>query len=115
MRNYRDLRVASVIRKELSILLLREVDFEGAIVTITEVSIDEGFAWADVFVSVLPTGREADTLRTLKRATPHLHHLLNRKLNIRPMPRIRFKFDRGPEHAAKIEKILLEDNNRKTA
>jgi len=112
MRQYRDLRVANVIRDELSLLLLREVELEGAIATITEVKIDEGFAWADIFVSILPEDREVDVLHKLEHATSHLHHLLNKKMNIRPMPRIRFKLDEGLKHAAEIEKILLKENNK---
>jgi ribosome-binding factor A len=32
-------------------------------------------------------------------------------MNIRPMPRILFAPDRGNENAAKVEKLLEEENN----
>lgn len=109
MRTHRELRVASVIREELAKLLLTEVDTTGALATVTEVIVDEKMVWADVLVSVLPASRAPDVMRTLERALGHLQHLLNKKLGIRPMPRLRVKLDHGLENAAKIEKTLLEE------
>jgi ribosome-binding factor A len=40
----------------------------------------------------------------------NLQHLLNKKMNIRPMPRISFEIDGGLENAAKVEKALLCEN-----
>jgi ribosome-binding factor A len=109
MKTHRPLRVAEVIRDELAKLILREVEFEGAIVTITEAKVMNSMDWADIFVSVLPSERANDALHKLYDATNYLHHLLNKKMNIRPMPRIRFKLDHGPEKAAAIEKVFLEE------
>jgi ribosome-binding factor A len=115
MRTHRPLRMGSVIREELGKLFLREVNFGGAIVTITEVIVDANYAWADVSLSVLPAASEAAVLRRLAGATGHLHHLLNKKMNIRPMPMLRFKIDRGVENAARVEKLLADDDNKETA
>ncbi len=112
MKTHRGLRVSSVMREELGKLFLRELDFGQAIVTITDIEIDSKMIWADVFVSVIPGNKADDVLQTLRRSTSHLHHLLNRKLNIRPMPGIRFRLDHGLENAARIEKDLMEDNNK---
>ncbi len=107
--NYRPLRVANLIRDELTKLILREVEFEGALVTVTEVNIDKKLEAAVVRVSVLPSPKAADALKTLQSRTGALQHLLSRKLNIKPMPRIRFELDHGPEKAAGVEKILLDE------
>jgi ribosome-binding factor A len=110
MKTHRPLRVGSVIREELAKILLKEVDFPlGAIVTITDVVVDSRMDWSDILVSVIPGEKADEALKVLHRATGHLHHVLIRKMNIRPMPRIRFKLDPGPEKAAIVEKILLEE------
>ena len=114
MKTHRGLRVASVIREELAKLLLTEVDFDAAIPTITEVVVDDKMVWADVLVSVIPSPQGDEVMRKLEHAAGHLQHLLNKKLGIRPMPRIRFKLDHGLEKAAMVEKILLKDNNKET-
>ncbi len=107
--NYRPLRVANLIRDELTKLILREVEFDGALVTVTDISIDKKLEAARVRVSVLPSPKAAAALKTLQAKTGELQHLLSRKLNIKPMPRIRFELDPGPEKAANVEKILLDE------
>jgi ribosome-binding factor A len=111
MRSFRSDRVSNVIREELGNLMLREMEFSGALATITSVDVDKKLERATVNVSVLPASREEDVLAALVKAAGHLQHLLNVKMNIRPMPRIVFMADRGLENAAKVEKLLEEDNN----
>ncbi len=106
---FRPARVSSLIREELSTLFVKELEFEGALVTITEVKVDKKLEYAEVRVSVLPIEKEEETLKILKGARSTLQHLLLKKINIKPMPHIGFKIDRGPENAARVEKRLLED------
>ena len=109
MRFFRADRVSSVIREELGKLLTRELEFPGAIVTITEVEADKKLDRAAGYVSVFPSEKAPEIMRILGEATPRLQHLLLRKMNIKPMPRIEFRHDIGPERAAGVEKALLED------
>ena len=111
MKNYRPERVGHVIREELSKLIVKEFEFDGALATVTEVEADKKLDRANVFVSVWPAERAADVLKILSGARNRLQRLLLRKMNIRPMPQIHFSLDRGPEHAAKVEKVLLEEDN----
>jgi ribosome-binding factor A len=115
MKTHRPLRVAGVIRDETAKLLARDYEFGGAVVTVTEATVEPSFAWADIFVSVIPSEQADAVLQELTRHAGDIHHYLNRKMNIRPMPRIRFQIDHGPEKAATIEKILLDDNNKDVA
>jgi ribosome-binding factor A len=108
--NYRPQRVAELIRQELGMLLLREVEFADALVTITDVTVSKKLDRAEVFVSVLPSERGASAVSQLAHRAGELQHMLLKKLNIRPLPRIAFVLDHGLEEAAKVEKLLLEDN-----
>jgi ribosome-binding factor A len=38
--------------------------------------------------------------------------LLNKKLKVRPVPKIIFKFDKNPEGAAEIEKLIKETKEK---
>lgn len=102
-------RVSSVIREELAKLIMRELEFAGAIVTITEVEADKKLSHAFVYVSVFPSENVPEVMKILYGATPHLQHLLLRKMNIKPMPHIEFRHDVGIERAAAVEKALLEE------
>ena len=113
MRFYRADRVSKVIREELGKIIIREMEFGGALPTITTVEVDKKLEHAEVNVSVIPSVAGNDVLSALAKNAGTLQHLLNRKMNIRPMPRIMFALDRGLENAAKVEKILEEDDTIK--
>ena len=108
MRFFRSDRVSKVIREELSKIIIREFEFGGALATITSVDVDKKLEHASVNVSVLPSAQSERVLADLERSAGHLQHLLNQKMNIRPMPRISFVPDHGIENAAKVEKLLEE-------
>ena len=100
-------RVESLIREQLDKLILKELEFPGALVTVTSVDIQKDLDYATVNVSVIPNAKEAEVLKDLVKNQKHLQHLLLRKINIKPMPEIRFKIDIGLERAAEVEKALL--------
>ena len=106
--NFRSERVGKLIREELSKMILREVELP-ALATITEVEVDKNLEGARVKVSVLPASGEKAVMATLTGHAGHFQHLLLKKINIKPMPRIVFVIDHGPENAAKVEKLLEQD------
>ncbi len=107
MRFFRSERVSKLIREELAKIILRELEFPDALVTITSVEVDKKLEHAKVNMSVIPSSEDEAALAVLVKATPHLQYLLMKKINIKPMPRIAFAIDRGPENAASVEKVLL--------
>lgn len=109
MKTHRPLRLGSLIREELGQFILRNMEFPGALVTITEVDVDGKIEHARVKVSVLPFTKSEEVLKVLKHSQGELQYKLNHKLNLRPMPRISFVLDAGPAHAAKIEGDILEN------
>jgi len=110
--NHRSLRVGELLRDEISIMIERDIEVPGALLTVTTVEVDKKLEHAKVGVSVLPTSKTEEVFRLLRAVQGKFQYLLMKKINIKPLPRIEFVIDRGPEHAADIEKILLkEDNN----
>ncbi|MFA5098629.1 MAG: 30S ribosome-binding factor RbfA [Candidatus Paceibacterota bacterium] len=108
--NYRPERVASLIREELSAIIIKNVEFPaGSLVTITDVNVDKKLEHAKVGISVLPSEGADKVLHILGKCAGHLQYLLMKRVNIKPLPRIVFEIDHGIEKLAKIEKILLDD------
>lgn len=101
-------RVESLIREELNKIILRELEFDGALITVTGVVAQKDLDYADIQISVLPTEKSKEVLTILDKNRSHLRHLLLKKIQIKPMPEIRFKLDIGLEKAAEIEKTFLE-------
>jgi len=108
MRFFRAQRVGKLIREQLALMIERELEFPGALVTITDVEVGKKLEHADVRVSVIPSERAPQAMEILQREAGHLQHQLLRKINIKPMPRIAFSLDHGPENAAQVEKALLK-------
>lgn len=107
--NRRSERVQSLIQEELGKIILRELEFPSALVTITSVDVDKKLERAKVKLSVLPPSEEKKILTVVGKAAGELQHLLMKKINIKPMPRIAFEIDHGLENAANIEKLLIDE------
>ncbi len=109
-------RVSNLIQEELSKIIVKELEFPSAgsgqvpaLVTLTGVSVSDNFEQAIIGFSVLPSDKSEEVLKILNKNLRHLQYLLMKKINIKPMPQIRFEIDHGLEKAADIEKLLLED------
>lgn len=107
--NYRRQRFANLIKEELSKIIVKEIEFFGCLVTITDVDVNEKLEAAIVYFSVIPSKDFEKAEKIFKKNSRHLQYLLMKKINVKPMPEIVFKPDHGQEKAAGIEKILLED------
>lgn len=109
---YRKERLSNIMEEELSKLIIRELEFDGALVTLTEVTLSEDADFADVKFSVIPSEKAKEVLKVLEQNAGHLQRLLIRKLCLRSIPYIRFEYDPGLEKAQTIEKILLEEGRK---
>lgn len=106
--NFRSLRVANLIHEELSKIIVREMEFPESLVTISSVEVDKKMERAIVNVSVIPDENFKRVMKALEKERPRLHHILFKKINIKPMPDIIFREDRGLERAAAVEKALIK-------
>lgn len=109
----RNERVSELIRKELGELIIRELEFDGAIMTIVGVEVTKKIDYARIHISVIPSDKATDVLHVLNSAKHRLQGDLLRKINIRPMPELSFIIDHGTEKAAEIEKIMIDNQFEK--
>lgn len=107
-------RLEVLLREIISGILVRELHFpEGALVTVTRAEISEDLFHADVFISVLGSvEQEKDVLGVLARSAGEIQHILNRKLRMRPVPRITFAIDQDEKRRERVEKLLSEGEGR---
>ncbi len=105
---YREERLAAQIRDELSRAILKEMEFPGALPTITEVELNQKRDVATVHVSVLPDEQADHVVGRLNGARGMLRHLLIKPIPIRLIPELVFKADRGLQNAAAVEAALLK-------
>lgn len=104
---YRDERITAQIRDELSRIALREMEFPGALVTFTQVELSAKRDSATVLVSVLPDEQAPKILKRLGGASRMLRHFLLKRLEIKVIPELIFKMDKGAKNAADVEAALM--------
>lgn len=110
MPTIRQRRVADRIRSELSELLLRETkDPRLKLVTITDVTIDREFEYAQVYVNAMgDEERRPQVMAALEHAKGYLRSQLGARVKLRRTPDLRFHWDPSLEHGERIAELLDE-------
>ncbi|MDA1168755.1 MAG: ribosome-binding factor A [bacterium] len=90
-------------------ILLKEADLpKDALVTISKVETTPNLRFSDIWLYIHPSAQAEEVLEQL---TPQMYDIqgsLNRSLQLRPLPRIRFRYDKGADYAHTINKKLDE-------
>lgn len=109
-------RVQELIKRELSELIVRELTFNGALVTVQEVDITPDLKHAHIFISVL--GRKGDenvVLSKLHENRKMLQSELSKRVILKYTPQLHFKFDEALERGTRVidllEKIDIPDED----
>lgn len=102
-------KVNSLLQEELSQIILKEVDFpKDVLVTITRIDTAPNLSNVKVYVSTIPDKEIDKVLDILNKIIYHIQQKLNKRLNMRPIPKIGFKKEVKTVEAAKVEEILEE-------
>ncbi|MFH1759411.1 MAG: 30S ribosome-binding factor RbfA [Patescibacteria group bacterium] len=107
MKTFRQERLNSLIQEELNKILIKELEFDGSLVTLTSVAVSKDLGFVTVGISVIPSEKAEGALKKLEKFKPRLQHLLYEKIKIHRSPKLIFKIDWGYEEAAKVEKSLM--------
>jgi len=103
----RILQVNQLIQRELSRILLREIEFpSGCLVTVTRVEVSPDLSEAKVYVSCLPEEKNAQVLKILENRVYDLQQELNKRLTMKKTPRIKFIQEKKTKEAGRIEELL---------
>ena len=91
---YRKERMESVLNKELSALVLEEIDFpDGALVTITNIEVSDDFSKAKIYFSVYPSQGKRDAEKALLSQRADLRWKIRRTMRVRSLPEFEFIFE----------------------
>ncbi|WP_232697174.1 30S ribosome-binding factor RbfA [Brevibacillus daliensis] len=108
MNKTRMSRVSEEIKKELSILLQREMkDPRIGFVTVTDVEVTSDLQQAKIFVSIFgDEAKREESLKGLQKAKGFLRTELGRRIKLRHVPELLFKVDASIDYGSKIDNIL---------
>jgi len=103
-------RLNEQLKREITALLRTEVrDPRVAAVTVTEVEAARDLSYARIHVTSLGAKeRREEILEGLRAATPYIRGELGRRLRVRRVPELDFRWDATLEHAQRIEQLIRE-------
>jgi ribosome-binding factor A len=105
---HRLLRVNELVKRELSAIIARQVNFESAIVSINDVDVTADLKSAHVFVSVLGSEGGSSVMNTLEAHRPALQAELGRHLVLKYTPHLVFHLDDSIKRGARVIEIMRE-------
>jgi ribosome-binding factor A len=104
---HRQLRVNELVKRELSGIIAREINFEGALVSINAVDVAPDLKSANVFVSTLGApGNGKSVIDKLEAHRPALQAALSRNVVLKYTPHLIFHLDESIKRGARVLEIL---------
>ena len=103
---HRQLRLNEVVKRELSAIIARQINFEGVLVSINSVDVTPDLKNAHVFVSILGAATGASVIDKLEAHRPLLQAELSRHVVLKYTPHLIFHIDDSIERGARVLEIL---------
>ncbi len=106
--NPRIRRIGEQIRRELADLIRSELhDPRLTLASMTSIEVSRDLAHARVYVTVVcePEARSG-MVDELNRAAPLLRRELGRRMHIRTVPKLEFRYDEVVEHGARLSALI---------
>jgi ribosome-binding factor A len=106
---HRLIRVAEILKRELSMVILREVPSDGALITVNAVDVSPDLRNATVHVGIL--GTAAQQRQTLERLQQHrvvLQAETAKRVVLKFTPHLHFQLDESIERGSRVLDILDE-------
>jgi ribosome-binding factor A len=105
---HRLLRVNEVVKRELSMIITRDMKFEDVLVTVNTVDVTPDLRNAHVFVSVLGKGSAPAVIASLNAKNTVLQAEMSKSVVLKYTPHLTFHLDDSIERGARVFKILEE-------
>lgn len=112
MPSDRILKVNELIKQELGNIILKEMEFpKDMLVTVTRVETSSNLIQAKVYISTIPISQLPKVLQILNKKVFDIQQVLNKRLKMRPIPKIKFTEEKETKRAEKVERLLEDIKN----
>jgi len=103
----RQKRVASLIKEELSRLLIEEIqDSSSGLITVTRVEMSPDLKTAYIYLSIFGGEQQETILELLNKKKGYLRKSIASKVKLKYNPMLIFSFDPNPEYEEKIDRLI---------
>lgn len=105
-------KINQLLKEEVGHIILKDLDIDKrSFITLTRVETSSDLAHATIFFSTLASAHEHEALTALLKNTPFIQRELNRKLRMRPVPKIRFALDASLKKEQRLYDILSNSHD----
>ncbi len=102
-------KINELVKRHVGEIISLELNLKpGVFITISKVDTTPDLRYTRVFVSIFPDKEIGYAKETLKKELHRIQSNLNRKLVMKPLPKVEFRLDFTESKADEIEKILKE-------
>ncbi|MCK4554309.1 ribosome-binding factor A [Candidatus Parcubacteria bacterium] len=101
-------QINELLRSEIANLINQEIKLDNGLITICYVDCSPDLKNAKIGISVLPDNLSGTALQKLRKRSSQFCQILNRKLNLRNIPKFNWVIDDTEKNAAEIEEILKQ-------
>ncbi len=102
-------KVNEVLKQELGKILLREEEFgQGVLTTILTVATSPDQREATIVFSVWPDNKGKEVLKKLNALIWHLQQLINKHLQIHPVPKMRFVINTDEAVSQQVDTLIAK-------
>ena len=105
---HRQLRLNELVKRELSGIIARQINFGGVLVSINAVDVTPDLKNAHVFVSILGAATGASVIDKLEAHRAALQAELSRHVVLKYTPHLVFHLDESIKRGARVLEILNE-------
>lgn len=103
----RQKRVASLIKEELSLLLIEGIqDSSSGLITVTRVEMSHDLKTAYIYLSIFGREDKETILELLHKKKGYLRKSIASKVKLKYNPMLIFSFDQDPEYEEKIDRLI---------
>jgi ribosome-binding factor A len=100
-------KINSLIKHLLGEILLPYIKHQSGLVTVFKVESSKDLRWAKVWITILD-GDDEKTMTTLKNHLYDIQGELNRRMEVKIVPRISFHLDTSARYAQHINEIFKQ-------
>lgn len=96
-----------MIKRELAKIIYENLDLPRSLfITVSNVKVSKDVAHAKVSLSIYPFKEAEKVINLLNKDIYNFQQILNKKLFLKPVPKISFQIDKSQEMADKIDKAI---------
>lgn len=107
-------QVNELLKRTIGKIILKDFDTpENALITVTRVETTPNLIESKVFLSIIPKEKEKKIVASLKKYVYYIQQGVNKKLKIRPVPKIIFMIEKDIDKAMKIEELFTKIEEKK--